>query len=69
MTVAKLIELLAAVPQDAEVLMHSEDDRQFSTPTAVTMFPICPSCSARHRGPTPNCPFPNTERDDDDTTG
>jgi len=35
MTVAKLIELLAAVPQDAEVLMHSEDDRQFSTPTAV----------------------------------
>jgi len=40
-----------------------------SPPEPVTMFPICPSCSARHRGPTPNCPFPNTERDDDDTTG
>lgn len=44
----------------------------YKTPPQVpTLLPICPSCSARHRGPTPNCPFPNTdqESDHDDATG
>jgi len=39
-------------------------------PEPVVMFPICPSCGARHHGPTPNCTLTNTEtQDHDDATG
>lgn len=30
-----------------------------------TMLPICPRCSSRHQGATPNCPLENLTQEED----